>query len=279
MMRSIALRNDPSTSRPSAAPEIDPRYHVETAARTLELLHAVAETDAPASLGSLVARLGWSKPAVYRLVRTLEAVRALRQHDGKGYVLGPSLITLGHAALRATRLPETVRPYLEDIAERIGETVVLTVLDGDDVVYVDRIESDQILIPRTRLGSRLPAYCTATGHVLLANLADEEVRRRVEGRQLVAQTARTVSSIDELLERLDGVRCRGYAVNDEELAVGHRAVAAPVRDHRDACVAAISISVPSARVSRAKLERFAKDVLVPGARAASVALGASRAAA
>ena len=142
--------------------EIDPRYHVETAARTLALLHAVAESDEPATLAALVARLRWSKPAVYRLVRTLESIGALRQHDGKGYVLGPSMITLGQAALRATRLPEIVRPHLEELAERVGETVVLTVLDGSEIIYVDRIESDQILIPRTKLGSRLPSGCRTT---------------------------------------------------------------------------------------------------------------------
>jgi IclR family pca regulon transcriptional regulator len=259
--------------------EIDPRYHVETAARTLALLHAVAESDEPATLAALVARLRWSKPAVYRLVRTLESIGALRQHDGKGYVLGPSMITLGQAALRATRLPEIVRPHLEELAERVGETVVLTVLDGSEIIYVDRIESDQILIPRTKLGSRLPTHCTSTGQALLAGLPDEEVRRRFRGRELEPRTARTVTTLDELLERLAETRRRGYALNDEELAVGHRAVAAPVRDHRGEAVAAISISVPSARVSREQLERFAREALLPAAAAASAALGAGRAAA
>ncbi len=95
--------------------------------------------------------------AVYRLVRTLEASGALRQQDGKGYVLGPALISLGQSALRATRLPEIVRPYFEQLYDQIGETVVLTVLDGDEVVYVDRIEADKVIIPRNHLGGRLPA--------------------------------------------------------------------------------------------------------------------------
>jgi IclR family pca regulon transcriptional regulator len=260
----------------TAPPDIDTRYYVETAARTLALLHAVAESDKPATLGMLVSRLEWSKPAVYRLVRTLEAIGALRQHDGRGYVLGPSMITLGQAALRATNLHDIVRPYLEELAEQVGETVVLAVLDGSEIVYVDRIESDQILIPRTKLGSRLPAYCTSTGQVLLAGLPDEEVRRRMRGRKFKQVAAHTLTSIDELLARLAETRRRGYALNDEELAVGHRAVAAPVRDHRGDAVAAVSISVPSARVSLEQLERFATEALLPVARAASVALGGSR---
>ena len=257
-------------------PEIDTRYYVETAARTLALLHAVAESDEPATLGMLVNRLSWSKPAVYRLVRTLDTIGALRQQDGKGYVLGPSMITLGQAALRATRLHDIVRPYLEELAEKVGETVVLAVLDRNEIVYVDRLESDQILIPRTKLGSRLPAYCTSTGQALLAGLPDDEVRRRLRGREFKKVAANTVESIDELLARLDETRRRGYALNDQQLAVGHRAVAAPVRDHRGDAVAAISISVPSARVSLEQLERFATEALLPVADAASVALGDSR---
>ena len=257
-------------------PEIDTRYYVVTAARTLALLHAVAESDEPATLGMLVSRLSWSKPAVYRLVRTLDAVGALRQQDGKGYVLGPSMITLGQAALRATRLHDIVRPYLEDLADKVGETVVLAVLDRSEIVYVDRLESDQILIPRTKLGSRLPAYCTSTGQALLAGLPDDEVRRRLRGREFKKLATHTVESVDELLVLLDETRRRGYALNDQQLAVGHRAVAAPVRDHRGDAVAAISISVPSARVSLERLERFATEALLPVADAASVALGGSR---
>jgi IclR family pca regulon transcriptional regulator len=259
----------------NAPREIDSRYYVETAARTLALLHAVAESDEPASLGALVSRLEWSKPAVYRLVRTLEAVGAVRQQDAKGYVLGPSMITLGQAALRATRLHDIVRPYLEELAEQVGETVVLTVLDRLEVVYVDRIESDQILIPRTKLGSRLPAHCTSTGQALLAGLDDDEVRRLYRGRPLEERTSHTITSIDDLIDRLAETRRRGYALNNEELAVGHRAVAAPVRDHAGTYVAAISISVPSARISLEQLQRFAREALLPAADRASVALGAA----
>jgi IclR family pca regulon transcriptional regulator len=234
----------------------------------------VAEVDGPASLGSIVATTGWSKPAVYRLVRTLETVGALRQQEGKGYVLGPALITLGQAAMRATGLQQIARPYIERLAEQIGETVVLTVLDGDEVVYLDRIESDQILIPRTRLGSRLPAYCTSTGQALLAGLDDEEVVRRVGDREFEKRGPNTLRDTRELLARLAEVRRRGFALNDEELTIGHRAVAAPVRNHTDAGVAAISISVPAARVANSELMRFAEEALVPTAHDISVALGA-----
>jgi IclR family pca regulon transcriptional regulator len=254
--------------------DIDERYYVDAAARTLHLLKVVAEIDAPAPLTVLVSRLGWSKPAVYRLVRTLEAVGALRLHDNKGYVLGPALITLGHAALRATRLPDIARPFLEQLHEQLDETIVLTVLDGDEVVYVDRIEADKILIPRTRLGSRLPAYATSTGQAMLSGLDDEEVRRRLSGRDFEPLAPNTLRDVDELIERLADIRRRGYAINDEELAVGHRSVAAPVRDHTGGVTAAVSVSVPAARASRSQLAGFATQALIPAVEAISAALGA-----
>jgi len=256
--------------------EIDERYYVDTAARTLKLLRAVAEIGEPSPLALIVSRLGWSKPAVYRLVRTLESVGALRLVEGKGYVLGPALIALGHAAVRATRLPEIARPHLQDLHRKLDETVVLTVLDGDEVVYVDRIEADKILIARTQVGSHLPAYATSTGQVLLAALSDDEVRGRVAGREFAALAPNTVQSVDELIDRLAEVRRKGYAINDEQLAIGHRAAAAPIRDHTGEVAAAISVSVPAARVSRRELVSFATDALIPAAHAISIGLGAQQ---
>ncbi|MBV9337072.1 MAG: IclR family transcriptional regulator [Solirubrobacterales bacterium] len=255
--------------------ETDPRYHVETAARTVKLLKSIADVNGPVPLSAMVERLGWSKPAVYRLVRTLEATGALRQQDGKGYVLGPALISLGQSALRATRLPEIVRPYLEQLYQQIGETVVLTVLDGDEVVYVDRIEADKVIIPRNHLGGRLPAYCTSTGQVLLSGLTDEDVRRRLADREFVAVGPKTLASVDALIERLGKVRRLGYAINDEELAVGHRAAAVPLRDHTDGVAAAVSVSVAAARVSRNDLVRISTELLVPTAATISAKLGAN----
>lgn len=263
------------TKAHSSEATIDERYYVETAARTVRLLLAIAQIDEPASLPMIVAELGWSKPMVYRLVRTLVSIGALRQLDNKAYTLGPTMITLGESALRATRLVEVARPYLEQLHDELDETIVLTVLDGDEVIYLDRIEADKLLIPRTRLGSRLPAYCTSTGQVLLAGLEDEEIIARLARREFKKVAPNTLTSLDEVLERIHRVRRDGYALNDEELAVGHRATAAPVRDHSGEVAAAVSVSVPAARVSRAEIKRMATQVLTPTAERISSALGAN----
>ena len=249
-------------------------YAVGTVERALALITTLAEADRPLGLNELTERLELTKPTVYRLVRTLAAHGVLRQVQGEGYVLGPALISIGQAALSATRLPDIGQPHLERVHAELGETVVMTVLDGDEIVYVARRQAEQILGVRGQIGSRLPAYCTSSGQVLLSGLADDEVAIRLADRELTPRAPNTITSLGELLERLAEVRKRGFAINDQELEIGHRAVAVPIRDHAGEVCAACSVSVPVARVSVAELRRFARDTLIPAAEALSLELGA-----
>jgi IclR family transcriptional regulator, pca regulon regulatory protein len=240
----------------------------------MTLLLEVARLDRPVPLRELVARLGWTKPTVYRLLRTLEAHGALRQVRDEGYVPGPTMITVGQAALRAAELPEVAHPHLDRLHGEIGETVNMALLAGDEIVIVDRIQDRQILGLRLSVGSRLPAYCTSVGHVLLAGLGDDEIGRRLADCRFDPMGPRTLRSIQGVLQRVHQVRERGYAINDGELAVGHLAVAAPVVDHEQTTVAAINISVPLVRVSRDELVGHMVQPLLGTAAAISAELGA-----
>lgn len=260
---------------PQLTPEFDPRYNVDAATRALRLLKAVAAIDGPISLGALVDLLGWSKPSVYRMVRTLEANGTL-ERSGAGYVVGPALIPLGQAALRATRLPATSRPYMEQLHQKLEQTVVLTMLDYDEIVYLDRIEGEQLLVPRSNMGRRVPAYCTATGHALLSGLSNEEVVRRMSSHEFHSYAPNTPRTMEELLAKLAEVRERGYSLNDEEYAVGHRSVAAPVRDQSGRVLGAVSISVIAEHVSVEQLTYYATAGLLPTVESISSALGAPR---
>lgn len=241
----------------------DPRYFVEAAARGVRLLQAVAAADGPVSLNDLVGRLGLTKPTVYRLIRTMESLGTIRVDQNSGYLPGLALIPLGQAALRSTNLTGLLQPHLDEIAGRVEETVVAAVLEGAEIVYLAVREGEQVLTTRTRVGSRLPAYCTATGHALLALLEEKDVRARLARCAFTAQTPNTLTSVSDLLRRLDEVRAAGFAINDEELAAGHRSVAAAIRDHSGGPVAALSISVPAARVSREDLIGYGANVLRP----------------
>ncbi|MEQ8718256.1 MAG: IclR family transcriptional regulator [Acidimicrobiales bacterium] len=226
----------------------DPRYYVETVGKAAHLLLTVADLRRPVTLAQLVSELRWNKAAVYRLVRTLDALGFLRL-TADGYIPGPTLITLGQAALEATNLPQVARPHLEALAADLNETVVVTVLDGAEIVYVDRIEAEAILMTRSSVGSRLPAYCTCSGQVQLAGLADHEVIRLVADGPFEKRAPNTLTTLDALLERVADIRSQGYAINDEELAIGHRSLAVPVFDYTGHVAGALSMSVPAARVS------------------------------
>lgn len=254
----------------------DQRYRVDTAVRTLDLLAVIADEDGPVAMSTIVSRLGWTKPAVYRLLRTLESVGALRRVDGTRYVLGARLITIGHAAARATGLLDVAQPHMTVLHDATGETVVLTTLDGREVVIIDRIETAERLIPRYHLGERLPAYCTSTGQVSLSGLSDDEVRLLLDGCEFEHRGPRMLASVDDLIVRLAEVRRRGYALNDEELTAGHRSIAAPVRDHTMTIVGALSVSVPTVRISVKDLSAIAVDALIPATDAISADLGALR---
>lgn len=247
------------------------RYHVDLVWRTIVALRYLATRDRPASLAELTSDLGWSKATVYRMIRTLETAGAVRQIDGAGYLLGPALIPVGQAALRALKLPDLARPHLQWLHDAVHETSNLAVLDDREILIVARVEDRQILGIRLEVGSRLPAYCTSVGHVLLAGLSDAEIARRFEGETFAAHGPQTISSLARLLDRLAEVREQGYALNDEELAVGHRAVAAPVVDWNGEVIAAINVSVPAARISSDEM----RDRVVPLLREAARAIGRS----
>lgn len=251
--------------------ESDPRYHLEAAARTMELLQVVGR-EGPLSVAGLTAHLGWTKPMVYRLVRTLHSCGALRLGD-EGYSLGPVMISLGYAALQSVRMVEAARPVLTRVHELTAESVVLTVLDGTDVVYVDFLETDHLLVFRARLGSRLPASHTSSGHALLSTLPEDELVQLYSDYVFQPPTAHAVSSLDVLQRRLEVARRKGYAVVDQEVALGHRSVATPILDHTGRAVAAVAISVSAARVSLSRLREMAEQHLLPAVAKLNADLG------
>jgi IclR family pca regulon transcriptional regulator len=254
--------------------QTDSRYFVETAARTFDLLKVIEAAGRPVPLGEVRAELGWSKPTTYRLLRTLEAIGVLRQTPAKEYMLGASLISLGLAALHGTKVSEVAAPHLRHIAEATGETTMLAVLDGHDVVYIGRIDSDEILLsPRLELGSRLPAHVTATGKMLLAGLSDEELKARMGSYPFPPLGPKTIRSLKALEADLALARRHGYAVTEDELTVGHRATAAPVLNYAGEVVAAVGISASTARVSKERMAGIISEVVVPTAAAISRDLG------
>lgn len=249
-----------SESTPSAKIEAAPRRTrggavgdgaVKSAVRALAILDLLAQRGSPMRFAEIAHQLGYPQSSLHGLIRTLHAAQWLSFDEGtRQYTLGIRAWEAGNAYMRAVGLADRSLPFINDVRDRLNETVQLAVLDeGRHNVYLAKAEGDQRLVLESRVGSRLPAHATGVGKVLLASLDDEEVRRRIGDAELETYTPTTVDTIDALLARLHEIRERGYGTDEEEYTQGVRCVAVPVRDHSGATVAAMSVSVPVVRFS------------------------------
>jgi IclR family transcriptional regulator, KDG regulon repressor len=236
------------------------------------LLKAFSDREYEIGISNLARRLGLGKSTVHRLASTLVDAELLERNPETGaYRLGLALFDLGMLVRRKMSFVNEARPYLRALMERTGESVHLTVLDHAAVLYVNNIASPQAIRMQSNLGARVPAHCCSEGKVLLAH-ADAEVVEQVIAGGLLPRTPKTIVRAQQLRHELAGVRSRGYALDDEELELGLRSAAAPVRDHRGHVIAALSIAGPVQRVSKKTLHRFAGEAMAAG-RAVSQRLG------
>jgi DNA-binding IclR family transcriptional regulator len=235
------------SARPKARGAAAADGAVKSAVRALAILDLLTQRGVPMRFSEIAQQLGYPQSSLHGLMRTLHSAQWLEfDEDTRQYTLGIRAWEAGNAYMRAVSLADRAMPYMNQVSDRLNETVQLAVLDeGRHNVYLAKSEGDQRLVLESRVGSRLPAHATGVGKVLLAALPDEEVRRRLGGVELETYTATTPGTIDELIERLDEIRERGYGTDDEEYTEGVRCVAVPVRDHSGSTVAAMSVSVPS----------------------------------
>jgi IclR family transcriptional regulator, KDG regulon repressor len=243
---------------------------VRNAARLLKVFRS-RESDLGVS--ELARRLSLGKSTVHRLLTTLVAEGLIEQDPRTGnYRLGIVIFELGEAVRVRMDLHVAAGPVLAGLRAQTQESSQVGVLDGHEVVYIERLESAHSLRLFTETGRRVPAHCTSSGKVLLAYLPESAQQRVLRSAELGAMTQSTITSRAQLLAELDRVRRRGWAeaVNEREIGVG--SIAAPVRDSTGAVVAAISIGVPLARCSVMNLRRMA-PMIIEAAEAVSRRLG------
>lgn len=209
--------------------------------RALDLLEYLCQVGS-APLGRIASDLRLNKSTLHRFLAALVGRGYVVQRDDRRYEVTLKLLTLSSLLIDRFDVREQIRPVVRETMESTGETVHVGVLEGVDVVYIDKIEGRQAVRMASRIGSRVPAHASALGKVLLAELPDGEARARLAGVELTPVTARTITDLDDLLAELDRVRRAGYAVDDLESEDGIRCVAAPVRDRSGQGVAALSIS-------------------------------------
>ena len=247
---------------------------VKSAQRTLEILEVVARYSEGVGFVELSGQLPYPKSSLHGLLQTIIQMRWLTfDPDRRLYSIGVKPWEVGQSFLRSREIVVRARQFLRQANEELGETVQLAILDDLDVVYIDKVEGNRPLRLISNVGSRLPAYVTGIGKALLAGLDDAVLVSRFGGVSLEEYTNRTITSGDELITVLQQVRSQGYATDDGEYTHGVFCVAVPITDRTGAVVAAMSCSVPKARLDLGELQAAQMiEVLTRQARLVSAAL-------
>jgi len=229
----------------------DPNF-VLSLARGLEVIESFEGHTEGQTVAEIARITGLSRAAVRRLMITLERL-GYAEYSGRVYRLKTRVLKLGFSYLTSTSLPTIAQPILERVTELVHESSSLSILDGDEIVYLARSAAKRVMSIGLSVGSRLPAYCTSMGRVLLAALRDVELAAYLDRVELKALTPKTVTDKSSMLEIIQSVRAQDYALTDEELELGLRSIAVPVRNRQNRTVAAINVGVHAARVSTAEM--------------------------
>lgn len=230
---------------------------VKSALRTVEVLSAVSKSATGLTFGEILDTMGWPRSSTYNLLQTLTMTRFLQlNEDDRRYRVGIRLWEAARGFELDRELAQVATPFLEDANTELDETVQLAILDGIENVYIAKVEAHHHLKLISEVGDRLPAHATGLGKVLLAGLPPGEVERRYAGIELQKYTSRTIADLGELERELEKIRARGYGIDTSEYTIGVYCVAVPVRDQSERVVAAISASVPEARINEDLKERM-----------------------
>lgn len=239
----------------------DPNF-MTSLARGLAVIHAFQERKRHLTIAQISHRTEIPRAAVRRCLITLMKLGYVTT-DGRTYSLLPKVLTLGHAYLSSSPLALTAQPILDKLSVQLHEACSMATLEGNEILYVARSTIPQRLISvDLSVGSRLPAYCTSMGRILLAGLDDEALNEYLDSAELLVKTSRTVCTVEGLRASIQQIREQGWVIIDQELEVSLRSVAVPLRDSAGQVLAAINVGTHAGRVSRQELEsRFLPALL------------------
>jgi IclR family KDG regulon transcriptional repressor len=245
---------------------LKPNNLVQTIERASSILDILGQSPQGISIRELSSKIKLPKGTIHRLLSSLSYFGYVRQAPKtRNYLLGFKLVELGNLLLNQLDLRKEAEPFLKDLAERTKETVHMVILDRNEIVYIDKVETDQHtsgLRMASRVGLRNPAHSSAVGKVLLAHFPEEEMKNFIKEKGLPKRTENTIVDPAQLKEHLKSVRAQGYAIDDEENEKGIRCVAAPIYNEVGKTVAAISISGPAFQVTKKVVqESLRKEVM------------------
>lgn len=230
------------------------RDHVSSFERGLGVMEILAAHPAGLTLTETAEKAGLTRAGARRFLLTLVATGYATQ-DGRRFLLSPRLISLARTWLGGSSLWTYAEPFMRSVSATFNEACSAAILSGEDVVYVARMPGRHILSVALHVGTRLPAYCTSMGRVLLSGLTREALEAFLSKATIRANTPKTITDRAELARAVAAAGRQGFASVDEELEVGLRSIAVPIRDRSGTIVAAINVSTQSARFSVAEMER------------------------
>jgi IclR family pca regulon transcriptional regulator len=232
----------------------DPNF-MTSLARGLAVIRAFSQQRRHLTIAQLSQRTGIPRAAVRRCLYTLAKLGYVAADDARGYSLRPAILALGHAYLSSTPLATMAQPLLDHVSDALHESSSMAVLEGDEILYIARsTTTTRLMSIDLGLGSRLPAYCSSMGRVLLASLPEADLDAYLARVSLTRLTHRTLTTKAELKRALDEVRRKGFSVVDQELEIGLRSIAVPVVDPAGKVIASINVGTQSARVSVGEMQ-------------------------
>jgi len=229
---------------------------VQSLERGLLVLRCFSREDAALTLSEVAVLTGLTRAAARRFLLTLEQLGYVSA-DGRRFSLRPKVLELGYTYLSSLGLPAIAEPHLEALVDRIHESSSVSVLDGDDVVYVVRIPTKRIMTISLAVGSRLPAYATSMGRVLLGGLTPRELDCYFDRVELRSLTSRTITDPERLRALVQTAAAQGWCLVDQELEEGVRSVSAPLKGRAGRVLAAMNVS---AHASRITVERLRQEI-------------------
>ena len=229
-------------------------------AKGLRVIETFTADRSRQSIGAVSAASGLDRATARRCLLTL-AHHGYADYDGKFFTLTPRILRLGTACLATMPLPQIVQPWLDRLSEEIGESSSVSILDGAEIVYVARAAQQKVMSISLMAGSRLPAYCTSMGRVLLAALPEPDLLALLAGAPFPARTPHTLTGAEALFDEIARVRRDGHAIIDQEVEIGLRSIAVPLLSARGRVVAALNIGLAAAHATVEELPvRFLPDL-------------------
>lgn len=229
--------------------------------KAMKILMEIGESETGKGVTELANALDMNKSTVYRFLATLEDEGYLMKNEKtQEYEYAMGMFELSYRVIGRMNWHNMAKPYLYDLMKKTGETIHLGVEDNGEIIYIDKVDTENTIGMYSKIGRRSPIYCTGIGKAILSFLPQEHISKILNEHELVKFTNNTITDINDLTKELKEIKLIGYAIDNEEHEMGVRCVAAPILDFKNNVLGAISIAGPSYRINEERLQELAIQV-------------------